>query len=98
MADGGDGYPFPTGLAADRVDLYDLDDDGVADMVLTGDATFAFDGTEQDALAEYLADNFFDQAHAYAEADGGRDTDARIQNLNFRDDGVFDNRGRPCTP
>ena len=50
LADGGDGYPFPTGPEADRVNLYDLDGDGVNDDATTGDATFAFDGTEQDAL------------------------------------------------
>jgi hypothetical protein len=38
-------YPFPTGPAADRLDLYDLDENGVPDEALTGDATFAFDGS-----------------------------------------------------
>jgi predicted extracellular nuclease len=90
LADGGDGYPFPTGPEADRVNLYDLDGDGVNDDATTGDATFAFDGTEQDALAEYLADNFYDPAHAYDQEDVGRDLDERIQNLDFRGDSVFD--------
>jgi 2',3'-cyclic-nucleotide 2'-phosphodiesterase (5'-nucleotidase family) len=49
LANGGDGYPFPTGSAANRRDLYDP----LAPR--TGLATFAADGTEQDALAEHLA-------------------------------------------
>lgn len=102
---GGDGYPFPNlndnpalGDVGDpaviarvnRVDLYDLDGNGVADNLATGDATFAFDGTEQDAFAEYLADNFATPETAYSEADVGRDLDERIQNLAFNDDTVFD--------
>jgi 2',3'-cyclic-nucleotide 2'-phosphodiesterase (5'-nucleotidase family) len=80
LADGGDGYPFPTGPAANRVDL-------AQDGVQTGDATFADDGTEQDALAEFLFDNFFNTP--FDEADTGPALDERIQNLNFRDDAIF---------
>ncbi|MEX1317898.1 MAG: esterase-like activity of phytase family protein [Synechococcaceae cyanobacterium] len=88
LAGGGDGYPFPTGSAANRVDLYDLDADGSDDGSLSGLATFAFDGTEQDALAEYLA-TFFPadsdpNTPIYGEADQGRNVDRRIQNLAFR--------------
>lgn len=94
---GGDGYPFPNlnldpdvGEVADpdvvarinRVDLVDED-------VQTGDATFADDGTEQDALAEYLLDNFSTETDAYDQADTGRDLDERIQNLNYREDDVL---------
>ncbi|MEB3212745.1 MAG: hypothetical protein VKL39_15400 [Leptolyngbyaceae bacterium] len=82
LADGGDGYPFPTGPAANRVDLTE-------EGVQTGDATFADDGTEQDALAEYLFDNFFNTP--FDEADTGPALDERIQNLNFRDDTVLGN-------
>lgn len=89
LAGGGDGYPFPTGPDANRVDLTDLDGNGIADELSTGDATFAFDGTEQDALAEYLNDNFADSANAFNEADTGRDEDGRIQNLEFQADTVF---------
>jgi predicted extracellular nuclease/2',3'-cyclic-nucleotide 2'-phosphodiesterase (5'-nucleotidase family) len=89
LAGGGDGYPFPMGPDANRVDLYDLDADGVADGSLTGDAMFAADGTEQDALAEYLFDNFNTEATAFDEADTGRHLDERIQNLNFRADTIF---------
>lgn len=94
---GGDGYPFPNlntnpalGPVGDpdviaRANFVSLDQDQ-----RTGDALFADDGTEQDALAEYLADNFATPETAYGEADSGRDSDGRIQNVNFRDDAVFD--------
>jgi Ca2+-binding RTX toxin-like protein len=93
LAGGGDGYPFPTGPGANRVDLYDLDADGADDSVFTGDATFAADGTEQDALAEYL-ETFFPAddnptTPVYGETDQGRGLDERIQNLNVREDAVF---------
>jgi len=92
---GGDGYPFPNtntdpavGEVGDpdviaRVNLVSLEQEGVQ----TGDATFADDGTEQDALAEYLLDNFLNTP--FDEIDTGRALDERIQNLNFREDTVF---------
>ncbi|WP_299473286.1 choice-of-anchor I family protein [uncultured Roseibium sp.] len=75
-----------------RVDLIDLDSDGVDDDAFTGDATFAADGSEQDALAEYLDDNFNPEngGTAYDEADTGPVDDERIQNLTFREDTVFE--------
>lgn len=79
LADGGDGYPFPD---RDRVDL------AVEDAPRTGVATFADDGTEQDALAEYLATTFADTP--FAEADVSPAEDTRIQNLDFREDTVLD--------
>ncbi len=74
-----------------RVDLQDLDADGVEDGVVTGAATFADDGSEQDALAEYLNDNFNPDngGVAYNEADTGPALDDRIQNLTFRQDTVL---------
>ena len=97
---GGDGYPFPNtntdpdrGALGDpdvvaRVDFVSLEQDGVQ----TGTATFADDGTEQDALAEFLAENFSDTPFSEADTDRGGDT--RIQNTDFRadtvlEDGVF---------
>jgi predicted extracellular nuclease/2',3'-cyclic-nucleotide 2'-phosphodiesterase (5'-nucleotidase family) len=80
LADGGDGYPFPD---RDRLDLAQADD-----APRTGDADFAPDGTEQDAFAEYLLDNFFDTP--FAEQDVGPAFDQRIQNLDFRDDTVLE--------
>ncbi|MEM8831530.1 MAG: choice-of-anchor I family protein [Cyanobacteria bacterium P01_G01_bin.19] len=80
LADGGDDYPFPD---RDRVDL-DLEEEDPR----TGDATFAPDGTEQDALAEYLFDNFNETPFDVEDVDPEDDT--RIQNLAFRDDTVLD--------
>ena len=71
LASGGDDYPFP---ATDRVDL-DKDD---ADP-RTGLFTFAPDGTEQDALAEYLGAFFADVGYDLAETDAL--ADLRNQNL-----------------
>ena len=82
LADGGDGYPFPTDDSANRVDLD-------ANETFTGDATFAPDGTEQDALAEYLTDNFTEET-PFNEAETSREEDTRIQNLSFREDTVID--------
>ncbi|ERN42464.1 putative extracellular nuclease [Rubidibacter lacunae KORDI 51-2] len=97
---GGDGYPFPNtntdpdlGEVGDpdvieRVNTVQLEQEGVT----TGDAVFADDGTEQDALAEYLLDNFPNDddpnTPVFGEEDTGRDVDERIQNLNFREDTV----------
>ncbi len=71
LADGGDNYPFPA-LADERVDLAGED-------LSQGEATFAPFGTEQDALAEYLAANFSDEPFAMAETPPAEDT--RIVNL-----------------
>lgn len=79
--EGGDGYPFPQF----GTNYQDLELDETAPR--TGEATFAPDGSEQDALAEYLFDNFFETA--FAEADTEREDDTRIQNLAFRSDTVL---------
>ena len=79
LADGGDDYPFPD---RDRVDLA-LEEEAPR----TGDATAAADGTEQDALAEYLLDNFNETP--FGEEDVPSEEDTRIQNLAFRDDTVL---------
>ena len=80
LADGGDGYPFPTGESANRVDLE-------AEGVRTGLATAADDGTEQDALAEYLSTNF--ASDPFDVEDVSPEFDTRIQNLDFRADTVL---------
>ncbi|MBE9196136.1 5'-nucleotidase C-terminal domain-containing protein, partial [Synechocystis sp. LEGE 06083] len=85
LAGGGDGYPFPSGESANLVDL-----SLAADAPRTGLATFAPDGSEQDALAEYLAANFNTPATAFNQADTAPAFDTRIQNLAFREDTVID--------
>jgi len=83
IADGGDGYPFPSGPAAERGDLDAVDS-------VTGAATFASDGTEQDALAEYLLAEFgtAEGAPAFQQADTPVSRDERIVNLDFQADTV----------
>ena len=80
MADGGDDYPFPD---RDRVDLAQADE-----AARTGAATFAPDGSEQDAMAEHLAANFADTPFGMAETPPSGDE--RIQDLSQRADTVFD--------
>ncbi|MBT2800992.1 5'-nucleotidase C-terminal domain-containing protein [Halomonas sp. ISL-56] len=80
LADGGDGYPLEEGSYQDRVDLMDafLDD---------GQFTFADNGTEQDAFAEYMASMFSETP--FSEAETPASEDLRIQNLDERSDAVF---------
>jgi len=81
LADGGDGYPFPS---TDRVDLAD-------ELTEPGNFEFADPGTEQDAFAEFLFANFFDTP--FAEAETPRDEDTRIRFGEFEapaDPGVED--------
>jgi 2',3'-cyclic-nucleotide 2'-phosphodiesterase (5'-nucleotidase family) len=94
MLPNGDGYPF--NLAnPERVDLYDLNHDGTADGLTTGGATFAANGTEQDAFAEYLLAHHGTRETAFAEADTGRDSDLNLTNLGFaRQEVTLDTKGR----
>ena len=81
LAGGGDGFPFPD---TERLDITQDDE-----APRTGVATFAADGSEQDALAEYLAANF-GADNPFNEADTDPAEDTRIQNLAFREDTVID--------
>jgi 2',3'-cyclic-nucleotide 2'-phosphodiesterase (5'-nucleotidase family) len=93
----GDGYPFPNfntdpsvGEVGDpdvvaRMNVVQLAEDDVS--TADGNATFAEDGSEQDALAEYLFDNFL--STPYSEADVSEAGDERIQNVDLRADEVF---------
>lgn len=78
----GDGYPFDLSNP-DRVDLTDLNGDTLPDGTRDGGATFADNGTEQDAFAEYLLENHGTRETAFAEADTGRGQDMAIKNLAF---------------
>ena len=84
LASGGDNYPFPTDAAANRVDLFS------ASAPLTGSATFSGDGTEQDALAEYLKANHGTASQAYNQVETPASQDLRLQNLALRSDAVID--------
>ncbi|PZO12370.1 MAG: multifunctional hydrolase/phosphatase/nucleotidase [Leptolyngbya foveolarum] len=81
LAEGGDGYTFPM---RDVVNLTQPDD-----APRTGAATFAPDGSEQDALAEYLAATFGADS-PFDQVDTSRAEDTRLQNLAFRADTVID--------
>lgn len=95
LANGGDGYPFPTPLPG-RVDLAgeagqfnppnadfpDTNGNGTIDgpqAVDPGAAGFAAAGSEQDALAEYLVHFHVNQPFSMAETPGSEDR--RVQNL-----------------
>jgi Ca2+-binding RTX toxin-like protein len=84
LASGGDSYPFPTDTAANRVDLFN------PTAPLTGAATFSADGTEQDALAEYLKANHGTASKAYNEPETVAAQDLRLQNTALRSDEVID--------
>ncbi|MGF1476531.1 MAG: choice-of-anchor I family protein [Geminicoccaceae bacterium] len=93
LADGGDDYPYPDFVAenAARVDRVDLVDDTAP---VTGAAQFAPDGSEQDALAEFLAATFpVDGGMPFDVAETPPSDDLRIQNLDFRNDTVLDGIG-----
>ncbi len=79
---GGDNYPFPA-LGSDRVDLR------TATATIPNAATFAAQGTEQDALAEYLKAKYSAPGTAFGLADTTPALDTRIENLAFRSDAVF---------
>ncbi|MCB1120480.1 MAG: choice-of-anchor I family protein, partial [Verrucomicrobiae bacterium] len=74
LAGGGDGYPFDT-LGEDRVDL-------VGTLTDPGVATFAAPGSEQDAMAEYVAAWFAETP--FMKAETAPRFDRRIQRLDQR--------------
>ncbi len=83
LASGGDDYPFPNFPKSNRVDLPTV----LTDEQSGGQASFAAPGTEQDALAEYLATNYSETP--FSIADVGPESDERIQNLAFRTDSLI---------
>ena len=84
LASGGDGYPFAKDASEQRVDLFN------ANAPLTGAAKFSGDGTEQDALAEYLKANHGTASMAYNQPETAPAQDLRLQNLAVRTDEVID--------
>ena len=83
LVDGGDSYPYANFPNTNRVDLAEV----MTEEESGGQATFAAPGTEQDALAEYLAANFSETP--FTIADVGPESDERIQNLAFRADSLI---------
>ncbi len=83
MANGGDGYPFTSLSNPNRVNITEP----LAPR--TGVATFAANGSEQDALAEFLAASH-SPANPFTAADTPAAFDRRLQNLAVRSDGVID--------
>ncbi len=83
LVNGGDSYPYASFPNTNRVDLAEV----MTEEESGGKATFADPGTEQDALAEYLAANFSEVP--FAVADAGPENDERIQNLAFRADSLI---------
>ncbi len=89
----GDGYPFPNfnadpteGEVADAATLARINAVALEqENVQTGNATFADDGTEQDALAEYLNANHGTPETAFSGEDMGAGADQRIENINAPD-------------
>ena len=81
LAGGGDSYPFPSFSGLDRVDLQATTSSGAA--------TFAVDGSEQDALAEFLLATT-SQSAPYTKAETTPALDQRLQNLAQRIDTVVD--------
>ncbi|MEB3342089.1 bifunctional metallophosphatase/5'-nucleotidase [Okeania sp.] len=89
LAGGGDSYPFEL-FGENRVDLVGEDLPPGA----TNNADFAANGSEQDALAEFLAENFpADGDPSFTIEDVPPEQDQRIQNLSARQDTVLTIRG-----
>ena len=80
----GDGYLFSSLANANRVDITQ------AGVPFTGQATFATNGSEQDALAEYLVNSFLSQDKVFSGTDTPAALDRRLQNVASRNDMVED--------
>ncbi|UTW44977.1 bifunctional metallophosphatase/5'-nucleotidase [bacterium SCSIO 12696] len=80
LAGGGDRYPFPSASVANLVDLE-------VEGLQLGNVTFADEGTEQDALAEFLFTNFpadtDPSTPSFSDEDREAVNDTVIQNLSI---------------
>ncbi|NER08025.1 MAG: hypothetical protein F6K17_38490, partial [Okeania sp. SIO3C4] len=77
--DGGDGYPFPL-IGENQVNLVNESLPSGA----TNNANFANNGSEQDALAEYLSENFPENGNpSFSDADTLPEEDERIRRVLF---------------
>jgi 2',3'-cyclic-nucleotide 2'-phosphodiesterase (5'-nucleotidase family) len=85
LASGGDGYPFASLSDPQRLDIT-----APAEAARSGAAVFAADGSEQDALAEYLVDRFLSQRQTFGASDTPAALDRRLQNITARPDSVED--------
>lgn len=83
LASGGDGYPFASLSNPNRVNITETG------APPTGAATFAANGSEQDALAEFLVANH-SASNPFTAADTPAALDTRLQNLAVRSDSVID--------
>ena len=82
LADGGDDYPYPNYPDTNRVELPGV----MTEEQSGGGADFVAPGTEQDALAEYLAANFSETPYSVQDVDA--ENDERIQNIALRADSL----------
>lgn len=92
---GGDGYPFASFIAANPAfaNVVNLTPELIPDAGQV--ASFAAEGTEQDAFAEYLAAFYSDNPYDVLDTDRAHDT--RIQNLDYREDTVLGTPGLVLT-
>ena len=89
LAGGGDDYPFPL-FGENQVDLVNE----ALPAGATNNANFTDNGSEQDALAEFLSENFPPNGNpSFTNADTPPEQDRRIQNLSARQDTVLTIRG-----
>ncbi|MGF1553374.1 MAG: 5'-nucleotidase C-terminal domain-containing protein [Paracoccaceae bacterium] len=86
-----DGFDEAVAGPVNRRDLAEEDS-------FTGPATFAPDGSEQDALAEYLLAEFGPDGDTVDIPDTTPAEDQRIQNLDFRDSMIFADTGVDFVP
>jgi len=81
---GGDNYPFGIARTPGTTDV------NLFEGTLPVSVPYDLEGSEQDAFADYLNENFGTPETAYNQADTPISGDTRIQNLGFREDSLDD--------